>query len=92
VDQVIALKCLCEKYLEKQKEVFVAFMDIEKANDIVDRMAMWEVLRMYGAGGKILSAIKSMYEESMACVRICRKLRKKFKVDVGLRLGCVMSP
>jgi hypothetical protein len=33
-----------------------------------------------------------MYEENMVCVRICRKLRRKFKVDVGLHQGCVMSP
>jgi hypothetical protein len=44
VDQVFALKCVCEKYLEKQKEVFVAFMDLEKAYDSVHMMAMWEVL------------------------------------------------
>jgi hypothetical protein len=40
-------------------------MDLEKAYDRVDMMAMWEVLRIYGVGGKILSEIKSRYEESM---------------------------
>jgi hypothetical protein len=40
---------------------------------------------MYGVGGKILGATKSMYEESMVCVRIGRKLGREFKVDVGLR-------
>jgi hypothetical protein len=52
---------VCKKYLEKQNEVFVALMDLEKARDRVDMMAMWEVLRMHGVGGKILGAIKSMY-------------------------------
>jgi hypothetical protein len=47
---------------------------------------------MYGVGGKILGAIKSMYEQSMVCERIGRKLWIKFKVDVGLRQECVMSP
>jgi hypothetical protein len=54
---VFALKCLCEKYLEKQKEEFVAFMNLEKVYNRVDRMAIWEVLTMYGVGGKILRAI-----------------------------------
>jgi hypothetical protein len=40
---------------------------------------------MYGVGGKIFSAVKSMYEESTVCVRIGRKLGRKFKVDVVLR-------
>ncbi len=33
-------------------------MDFEKAYDRVDWLALWEVLRIYGVGGKLLSAIK----------------------------------
>jgi hypothetical protein len=50
------------------------------------------VLTMYGVGGKILSTIKSMYEESKVSIRIGRKRGRKLKVDVGLRQGCVTSP
>jgi flavoprotein len=84
VDQVFALKFVSDEYLEKQTEVFLAFLDIKKAYDRVDKIAMSEVLRMYGVEDKILSATKSMYEESMVCVRIGRKLGRKYKVDVGL--------
>ena len=42
------------------------FMDLEKAYDRVNR----EALRMYGLGGKLLNGIKSMYDNSVACVRI----------------------
>jgi hypothetical protein len=83
---------MLEKYLEKQKEVYIAFTYLEKAYDRVARMAKWDVLRMYGGLGKILSVIKSMYEEVMMCLRMVRKLGRKFKVDVRLRQGCVMSP
>jgi hypothetical protein len=65
--------------------VFVAFMNLEKYNDRVHRRAMWI---MYCVGGKTLSAIKSMYEESMVCIRIGRRLERKFRVDVRLRRGC----
>jgi hypothetical protein len=34
-------------------------MDLEKAYDRVNRQAIWEVL-MYGVGGKIVGAIKSV--------------------------------
>jgi hypothetical protein len=53
-----------------RKKNCVAFMELEKAYDRVDRQAMWEVLMMYCIGGKILSGLKSMYDESMVCVRI----------------------
>jgi hypothetical protein len=65
-------------------------MDLEKAYDRVDRQAVWEVLMMYGVGGKILGAVKSKNEESMVCIRIGRRLGRKFRVDVGLRQGCVI--
>jgi hypothetical protein len=50
------------------------FMNIENAYDRVGRLEIWELLRMCGAGGKILSAIKSMYAVHIVHVRICRKL------------------
>jgi hypothetical protein len=53
---------------------------------------MWEVLGMYGVGGRILGAITRMFEEITVCVRIGRKLGWKFKVEVGLLQGRVMSP
>lgn len=92
VDQVFAVKQICEKYLEKGKDVFFAFMDLEKAYDRIDRAALWEVLGLYGVGGKLLNAVKGFYVESRACVRIGNDVSDRFPVKVGLRQGCVMSP
>ncbi len=67
-------------------------MDLEKAYDRVDWLALWEVLRIYGMGGKLLSAIKSFYEEASVCVKISRETSEHFEINVSLRQGCVMSP
>ena len=37
---------ICEKYLGKGKDVYFAFLDLEKVYDRVDRDAMWNVLRL----------------------------------------------
>ena len=92
VDQIFAVKNLCEKYLEKEKELYIAFMDLEKAYDRVDREALWKVLQIYGVGGKLLGAVKSFYAESKACVRVRKEEGEWFGVTTGLRQGCVMSP
>ena len=55
---------------ERKNVVHVGFIDLEKAYDRVNREALWQVLRMYDAGGKLLNDIKSMYINSLACVRI----------------------
>ncbi|XP_068226745.1 uncharacterized protein [Palaemon carinicauda] len=61
---------ICGKYLAKSKEVYVAFMDLEKAYNSVDREGMWNVMMLYGIGGRLLQAVKSFYKDSKACVRI----------------------
>ena len=50
-DQVFAVRQVCEKYLAKRKDLFWVFMDLEKA---YDRHGMWQMLSVYGVGGKLL--------------------------------------
>ncbi|MEL7520935.1 MAG: reverse transcriptase family protein, partial [Cyanobacteria bacterium J06553_1] len=92
VDQVFSLKQLSEKYIGKGKDLYVAYMDLEKAYDRIDRDAMWGVLQMYGINGNLLRAIQSLYADSEGSVRVCREESEWFSVKVGLRQGCVMSP
>ena len=92
VDQIFSVRQICEKFRSKGSEVFMAFMDLEKAYDRIDRDALWKVMGIYGIGGKLLSAVKSFYIESRACVRVGDEESEWFAVEVGLRQGCVMSP
>ena len=48
----------------------MGFKDMEKAYDRVNRKALWHMLRMYDVGGKMLSGIKTMYVDSLACVNV----------------------
>ena len=92
VDQIFAVRQICEKFVEKGREVFWAFMDLEKAYDRIDRDGMWHMLSLYGVGGKLLKGVKSFYVDSRACVRVGSGVSDWFPVKVGLRQGCVMSP
>ena len=94
-DQIFIVRQICEKYLGKGKDVYSAFLDLEKPYDRVDRDAMWNVLRLNGIGGRLLRGVKSLYVGSKACVRVIRvgnEVIEWFPVRVGLRQGCVMSP
>ena len=59
-------------------------MDLEKAYDRVDRDALWQVLRLYGVGGKLLKTVQSFYVNSRACVRIEHEVSEWFSVSVGV--------
>ena len=56
----------------------------------VHRDAMWNVLRLYGIGGRLLRGVKRLYVGSKACVRVGNEVSEWFPVRVGLRQGCVM--
>ena len=60
MDQVFAVRQVCEKYLANGKDVFYAFMDLEKTYDTIDRHGTWQMLRVYGVGGKLLKAVQSL--------------------------------
>ena len=92
MDQVFAVRHECEKYLANGNDVFWAFMDLEKAYDTIDRHGMWQMLRVYGVGGKLLKAVQSFYLDSRACDRVGNDVSEWFPVNVGLRQGCVVSP
>ncbi len=92
MDQIFSFRMVVEKILEKRKKLYAAFMDLEKAYDRVNWLALLEVFRIFGVGGKLLSATKSFYEEASACVKICGETSEHFEIKVGLSQGCVMSP
>ena len=48
----------------------MGFIALEKGYDRVNREALWQVLRIYDVGGKLLNGILSMYIDSLACVRV----------------------
>ncbi len=63
MDQIFAVRQVCEKYLGKGKEVFWTFMNLEKTHDRSDREGLWTVLRLYGLGGRLLKRSgKFLYE------------------------------
>ena len=58
------MKQMGEKFIDKNKHLYVAYMDLEKVYDRVDREAMWHVLGMYGIYGQMLKVVQSLYKNS----------------------------
>jgi len=50
-----------EKTWEYAKDVYTCFVDLEKACNQVPREKFWGVLREYGADGRLLLTVKSLY-------------------------------
>ena len=73
---------------KRKNAVYVGVIDLEKA---YNREVLWQVLRMYDGGCKIWSGIKSLYVDSSACARIKGGESEQFRIDSGVKQGCIMS-
>ena len=88
-DQIFVMR---EKTIEKDGKMYAAFIDLEKAYDKVWREDMWRTLATYGVSGRLLRAVKALYENSKARVRVEDELTECFEVRQGVRQGCPLSP
>lgn len=83
VGQIFALKVIGENYLEK----FVAFMNLEKANNRVDGKGLLDAMRMYGVKGCLPKEIR-LCKVSLASVHMNGQWRK---IDITVSNGHVAS-
>ena len=92
VDQVFTLRQVMEKAIEKRRELLVAFIDLEKAYDRVNRVKLCEALRQAQVGEGLVRTVQSLYMECEARVKVGEKQSEWFNVDQGVRQGCTLSP
>src|SRR4030088_2680264 len=81
-----------EKFLAKKKELWMAFVDLEKAFDRVPRKVVWWALRQTGVSEWIVNVIKAMYDGATTAVKFSDGESKEFNVKVGVHQGSVLSP
>src|SRR6218665_3543904 len=69
-------------------------IDFRQAFDSVWQQGLWQVglLRNYGIPEELVELLEDMYSKSLSAVRVDGELTKWFRVTVGLRQGCRLSP
>ncbi|GKB67323.1 retrovirus-related pol polyprotein LINE-1, partial [Tanacetum coccineum] len=79
--KAIHIRSLIEKYRERQKDLHLAFLDLEKAYDSVPRELIWKTLSDKGTPTRYIKVIQDMYEGARTCVRTPTGNTKYFPVD-----------
>ena len=91
-DAVFILRQIQERYLVKKRDLWMAFVDLEKAFDRVPRDVIWWALRELGVEEHIVSVIQTMYSKARTAVKLGSGESKEFEVKVGVHQGSVLSP
>ena len=89
---IFILRMLSERCIEMQKDLYVCFIDYEKAFDNVRHSELFESLEKLGLDGKDLRLFSEIYWNQSATVRVNGKIGNWIKILKGARQGCVMSP
>ena len=92
VDSAFILNSLLWKSSAQQKKVNLAFLDIQKAYDSVQRDILWEKLAKMGIGGQFLESLKSLYRGDYVVSDVNGIPTKPCYLGRGLRQGCSLSP
>ena len=89
--KLFMLERLIEMVKGKKEEIFVAFLDTEKAYDQMNRK-MFDVMRWYGVHEKLVRLIERIYNGSMMKFELEKVTTGWCKTDSGVRQGCPLSP
>ena len=92
IDAVFILRRLQEEYLDKEKKLYMCFVDLEKAFDRVLRRVLEWAMRKRGIPEAMVRAVTSLYEGAKTRVRIGPELSEDFEVKVGVHQGSALSP
>ena len=91
-DAIFIVRQLQEKYLNKHKDLYFAFVDLEKAFDRIPRKVVWWAMRKLGVEEWLVKVVQAMYEFPRSSVRVNGNFSKEFPVKVGVHQGSVLSP
>lgn len=91
-DQIANLRWIMEKYRERDKSLFLCFIDYKKAFDSVNHARLWTVMNKLGIPKHLVMIIKELYMEQEAKVLVGKNFTEWFSVGKGVRQGCILSP
>ena len=89
---IFTLRTIAERAIEVQKDLYVCFIDYEKAFDKVRHEHLLRMLNNLGIDGKDLRLISNLYWKQKAAVRISDIETEWQNIERGVRQGCVLSP
>ena len=92
IDHIFTLRQILEQTHEWNSQLYIAFIDFEKAFDSLHRESLWKILRNYGIPSKIVNIIQALYENFECRVIHDNKLTEAFEVRTGVKQGCILSP
>lgn len=92
LDMILVARLLIEKSREQRQDIALAFIDLTKAFDTVNRDLLWRTLEKIGCPPTFVSIVRAFHVGMEARVSVGGETSDPFGVIVGVKQGCVLAP
>ena len=92
VDMIFSLRQLQEKCREQQKPLYIAFVDLKKAFDLVSREGLFNILLKIGCPPRLHSMVRSFHDDMRATIQYEGSMSEPLDIKSGVKQGCVLVP
>ena len=79
-------------YLFHTLQLYLAFTDLTKTFDLVSRDFLFKMLPLIGCPSKLLSIVRSFYNDMISVVQFDGDMSAEFGVRSGVKQGCILTP
>ena len=92
IDMIFSLRQLQESCREQGKPLYVAFIDLTKAFDLVNRDGRFKILAKISCPPTLLGIVKSFHDNMKETVLYDDATFDPFNILSGVKQGCVLVP
>ena len=92
IDMIFVAQQLQEKCHEQHQDLYLAFLDLTKAFDTVNRDLPWNILHKFGCPPTFIAILQQFHTCMCTQVVMAGSQSSIFPVEVGVKQGCVLAP
>ena len=92
IDIIFVARQLQEKCHEQHQDLYLTFVDLTKAFDIVNRDLLWNILHKFICHPTFIAMLQQFHTGMCAQAVMADSQSFSFPVEVGVKQGCVIAP
>ena len=89
---IFTARQLQEKCQEQNVDLYMTFVDLNKAFDTVSRDGLWKIMTKFGCPPRYIAMVRQFHAGMHAHVQNDGEYSEPFPVTNGVKQGCVMAP
>ena len=89
IDMIFTARQLQEKCQEQNVDLYMPFVDLTKAFDIVSRDGLWKIMAKFGCPHRFIAMVRQFHDDMQARVQNDGEFSEPLEVTNGVNQGCV---